>query len=250
MSAYIPLAHSYNELTRDVPYERFADFYEEVFSAYGVKPQMILDLACGTGTLTAILSGRGYEMIGADASPDMLMEAMERAAEGDFAVPPLFLNQSMEELDLYGTVNAAVCSLDGINYVPPEHIPEVFHRLHLFVEPGGVIVFDINTPERLASQDGETFIDETEDVFCVWRAAFSREENAVTYGMDIFTRDGERWDRETEEHTEYAHSVSFLTGALEKAGFFEIRVCGELTLAPPREGEQRVFIAARRSLEY
>ena len=247
MSAYYSLAPFYDDLTQDVPYERFADFYELIFRRYGVQPRMLLDLACGTGTLTVLLARRGYEMIGADASEEMLSVAMDKAAGEDLAVLPLFLCQSMEDLDLYGTVNAAICSLDGINYVPAEALPEVFHKLHLFVEPGGVVIFDVNTPEKLRGLDGQVFLDETEDVYCVWRAEFDDGRGALIYGMDVFARlDDDTWERGAEEHIEYAHSPALLTQILTEQGFGEIAVFGELTDRPPKPGEQRIFVAARR----
>lgn len=238
MSAYIPLAPFYDELTRDVPYSDFADLYEEVFAEYGISAYTILDLGCGTGTLTCILAERGHEMIGTDYSEEMLSEAQEKCWEREFDVRPMFLHQSMTELDLYGTVNAAVSSLDSLNYVAPEDISEVFRRLRLFIEPGGALVFDVNRPEWFKSLDGQVFVDETDDVFCVWRADFSNDK--LTYGMDIFSRAGSTWSRRQEEHIEYAHSIDFLKEKLRDNGFGEIKT---RTLAG---SENRVFISARR----
>lgn len=245
-SAYIPIAPYYDELTRDVPYSAFADFYEQIFKKYELNPQMILDLACGTGTLTCLLGERGYEMIGTDASEEMLSQAMEKAYSSECVVMPMFLNQSMEELDLYGTVNAAICSLDGINYLPPEALPEVFHKLRLFVEPGGLFIFDINTPLKLQKQDGEIFLDETDDVYCVWRAEFSEEDKSCFYGIDLFLKRGSTWVRRQEEHIEYAHTPEFLLDELKRNGFGEFSVFGELTMSEPAEDEKRIFIAAKR----
>ncbi len=247
MSAYLSLAPWYDELTRDVPYGEFADFYELIFKKYGVSPSLCLDLACGTGTLTLELARRGYEMIGVDGSEDMLASAQEKLADCGAVVPPIFLCQTMEGLDLYGTVSAAVCSLDGINYLPTGHLDPVFERLRLFVEPGGVLIFDVNTPEKLRAMDGQVFLDETEDVFCVWRAELSADRTSVHYGLDIFARlEEDVWERGEEEHTEYIHTVDTLTGKLAAHGFGEIRVFAELRDGPPGPGEQRVFIAARR----
>ncbi|MBQ4428027.1 MAG: class I SAM-dependent methyltransferase [Oscillospiraceae bacterium] len=238
MSAYIPLAPFYDELTRDVPYSAFADLYEEVFAEYGISAYTILDLGCGTGTLTCMLAERGHEMIGTDFSEEMLSEAQEKCWERELDVRPMFLHQSMTELDLYGTVNAAVSSLDSLNYVAPEDISEVFRRLRLFIEPGGVFVFDVNRPEWLRSLDGQVFVDETDDVFCVWRADFA--DNRLTYGMDIFSRAGGAWSRRQEEHIEYAHGIEFLEEKLRENGFGEIRT---RALAG---SENRVFISAKR----
>lgn len=241
MNAYGPLAFWYDRLTLDIPYEAFVDFYEKEFSADGGEFKILLDLCCGTGTLTWLLAERGYEMIAADASPDMLMQAASKAAE--VPVPPLFLCQEASALDLYGTVDAAVCSLDGMNYIPESELPEVFHRLHLFVRPGGLLIFDIKTPEWFRSVDGSVSVDETEDMLCLWRAEFDTEENAICYGMDIFSKSGSLWRRDSEEHIEYAHSPERLAELLEIAGFENVRLCCDC----PQSDGGRLFITAKRN---
>ncbi len=241
MNAYGPLAFWYDRLTLDIPYEAFVDFYEKEFSADGGEFKILLDLCCGTGTLTWLLAERGYEMIAADASPDMLMQAASKAAE--VSVPPLFLCQEASALDLYGTVDAAVCSLDGMNYIPESELPEVFHRLHLFVRPGGLLIFDIKTPEWFRSVDGSVSVDETEDMLCLWRAEFDTEENAICYGMDIFSKSGSLWRRDSEEHIEYAHSPERLAELLEIAGFENVRLCCDC----PQSDGGRLFITAKRN---
>ena len=241
MNAYGPLAFWYDRLTLDIPYEAFVDFYEKEFSADGGEFKVLLDLCCGTGTLTWLLAERGYEMIAADASPDMLMQAASKAAE--VSVPPLFLCQDASALDLYGTVDAAVCSLDGMNYIPESELPEVFHRLHLFVRPGGLLIFDIKTPEWFRSVDGSVSVDETEDMLCLWRAEFDTEENAICYGMDIFSKSGSLWRRNSEEHNEYAHSPERLAELLEIAGFENVRLCCDC----PQSDGGRLFITAKRN---
>ena len=241
MNAYGPLAFWYDRLTLDIPYEAFVDFYEKEFSADGGEFKVLLDLCCGTGTLAWLLAERGYEIIAADASPDMLMQAASKAAE--VSVPPLFLCQDASALDLYGTVDAAVCSLDGMNYIPESELPEVFHRLHLFVRPGGLLIFDIKTPEWFRSVDGSVSVDETEDMLCLWRAEFDTEENAICYGMDIFSKSGSLWRRDSEEHIEYAHSPERLAELLEIAGFENVRLCCDC----PQSDGGRLFITAKRN---
>lgn len=240
MSCYSFLAPWYDSLTGDVPYGEFADFYEEEFRRQGGEFHLLLDLCCGTGTLTCELARRGYEMIAADSSPDMLIEAQAKASE--LSVPPLFLCQEAAGLDLYGTVDAAVCSLDGMNYIPPEQLPEVFHRLHLFVRPDGLLIFDIRTPDFLRSLDGDVFVDEKDDLLCLWRADFDEELSAIIYGMDIFSRRGRLWERDSEEHVEYAHDPRQLRGLLEQAGFHNVALRSDCP-----QGEQgRLFITALR----
>lgn len=243
--AYEALAHYYDVLTRDVNYEQFADFYEQLFRQMGLEVRSVLDLACGTGTLTCLLAGRGYDMIGADSSEDMLSAALDKAA--GLANRPLFLHQPMEALDLYGTVDAVICSLDGMNYVRPEILETVFSRVLLFLEPGGLFIFDIRPQAFLRAQDGEVFLDETEEVFCVWRARFDKKRDALAYGLDLFAREGRKWTRHREEHYEYAHRPEQLSEKLAKAGFTDVRLCGELTADAPAQPKERLFITARKA---
>ena len=240
MSCYGSLAAWYDQLTGDVPYAEFADFYEAEFRRGGGEFKLLLDLCCGTGTLTNVLSRRGYEMIAVDSSVEMLMEAQAKSA--GMEMPPLFLCQDAAALDLYGTVDAAVCSLDGMNYIPPEDLPEVFRRLRLFVRPGGLLIFDIRTPDFLRSLDGDVFVDEQEDLLCLWRADFEEELPAIIYGMDIFSRQGRLWQRESEEHVEYAHEPAALQTLLEQAGFHDVCLRPDC----PQGDMGRLFITAIR----
>lgn len=236
--SYGPLARWYDSFTRDVPYGEFADYYETLLCRDGRRT--LLDLCCGTGTLTLLLAERGCEMIGVDASPEMLSVAQAKALEAQLPVPPLFLCQSAAELDLYGTVEAALCSLDGLNYLPPEELPELFHRLHLFLEPGGLLAFDFHDPAHLRALDGELFADETEDALCLWRGEFDPELNALVYGLDLFTRAGALWRRDEEEHIEYAHAPETLLSLLREAGFGET----ELLRDGPQHEMGRLFLRA------
>lgn len=243
-SSYGPLSLWYDTLTGDIPYGEFADFYEERFNFDGGEFKTLLDLCCGTGTLTALMAHRGYEMIAVDASADMLMQASGKASDAE--IVPLYLCQDACELDLYGTVDAAYCSLDGINYISPDKLGRVFDRLHLFVRPYGLFIFDIKTPESFRALDGEIFVDETDDVLCLWRADFSEEDNTLLYGMDLFSRRGKLWKRECEEHVEYAHSPEALKAMLEKSGFEQVEFFSDC----PQGDRGRMFISAKNTSIY
>ena len=244
MNSYQALSAYYDRFTDDVGYADWADFFERLFAREGIQPKLVLDLACGTGSLTRILAERGYEMIGADASPEMLMQAMQNTM--DCEPRPLFLNQRMEALDLYGTVDACLCCLDSINYVTePQTLQKAFERVHLFLEPkSGLFVFDINTPEKFACMDGNAYVREDEDVFCVWQAAV--EDSLCAYQFDIFAREGDKWTRAQETHEERIYTVEQLTDMLEKAGFSEIKTYGDQSCAPVRGGEDRIYFTARK----
>ena len=244
MSCYGPLAAWYDQLTGDVPYAAFADLYEAEFARCGGEFRLLLDLCCGTGTLTAEMCRRGYELIGVDASVDMLMQAQEKT--GGLTPAPLFLCQDAAELDLYGTVDAAYCSLDGMNYLPPASLPELFRRLRLFVRPGGLVIFDVKKPEWFRSLDGEIFVDEKEDLLCLWRADLDEEQQAIVYGMDLFERCGQLWRRSGEEHVEYIHKPETLRALLAQQGFFDIRLIEN----GPQHEAGRLFLTATRDLVY
>lgn len=250
MSSYDFLAGCYDALTYDVNYAAWADYIEKHFRKNHLPGNTVLDLACGTGSLTKELALRGYEMIGADRSPEMLAEAAEKN-RGISPVEPIFLCQSMEKLDLYGTIDACVCCLDSVNYVTdPKKLARAFQRVRLFLTPGGLFLFDINSPEKLEGLDGQVFLDETEDTYCVWRAEFSKRSRICSYFMDIFRLNEStgQWDRGEELHRERAYTAAELTAMLEEAGFADIRTFGELKMRPPKPNEPRVFFTARKEI--
>lgn len=245
--AYEYLAGCYDRFTADVDYAAWADYLEKHFSRSKLPIHTVLDLACGTGSLTCELARRGYEMIGSDLSEEMLALAAEKARDVD-GIPPIFLHQAMEDLDLYGTIDACVCCLDSLNYVTrPKLLARAFQRVHTFLMPGGLFLFDINTPDKLRSLDGQLFMDEDEDTCCIWRADYSPRRRICTYGMDLFFReDGDLWRRMEEVHEEYAYEPDELERMLRQAGFRHIRQYGERKMRGPKPGEQRIFFTARK----
>ena len=244
MNSYQTLSAYYDRFTDDVGYVQWAEFFDALFVREGVQPKLVLDLACGTGTLTGLFARRGYEMIGVDASPDMLMQAMQNTM--DCTPRPLFLNQRMEQLDLYGTVDVCLCCLDSVNYVTdPAALQRALERVYLFLEPKtGLFVFDINTPEKFARMDGNSYVREDEDVFCVWQAAV--ENCLCAYQFDNFEKDGVVWTRAQETHEERIYTIPELTAMLKQAGFAEIKTYGDQSFSPVRGGEDRVYFTARK----
>ena len=249
MSSYDALAASYDELMADVEYRRRADALARQFRRSPIPVETVLDLACGTGTIACLLAARGYRVIAVDGSEEMLTQAARKAAA--LERPPLFLHQSMPQLDLYGTVDAAICCLDSLNYLTrPADVQRTFRRLHLFIAPGGLLVFDINTVAKLAALDGQVFLDETEDAYCVWRAEYSRRRRVCSYFMDIFRLEEESglWERGEELHEERAYTPEELTSYLRDAGFTQIKQYGNLKHRPPKPGEDRIFFTARKEV--
>ena len=241
MSAYNALARWYDRLTEDISYKDFADFYGGIFARSDEEISMILDLCCGTGSLSFELASRGYDMIACDSSPDMLAIAQAKCSALEH--PPLFICQDAAGLDLYGTVDAAICSLDSLNYIPPEKTDELFRRLSLFIRPQGLFIFDVKTPELLRNADGQTYVDEDDSLFCVWRADWSESDSCLIYGMDIFSKHGRLWSREKEEHIEYAYPADLLRRKLTEHGFELIEIISGTAFG----GEGRQFYLAKRT---
>ncbi len=245
MDAYHALAVSYDRLTNDVDYEATVAFYNEILRKEGLRPRTAVDLACGTGSVAAILARQGLEVTGVDLSEEMLTVAMEKVM--DMAHPPRFVCQPLQELRLPRGVDLAVCALDSLDYITdPADCAEAIRRVYKALNPGGIFIFDVNTPEKLRAMDGQVFLDEDDDVYCVWRGEFDQETNICSYGMDLFQRRGEIWERSFEEHREYAYSQAQLTEYLKAAGFTHIGVYADRLFEAPREGEQRIYFKARK----
>ena len=245
MDAYHALAKSYDRLTNDVDYEATVEFYIEILRREGVKPRTCVDLACGTGSVTKLLAERGYDVIGVDLSEEMLTEAFQKVQ--DMENPPRFICQPLQELYLPRGVDLAVCALDSLDYITnPDDCAEAIRRTYKALNPGGIFIFDVNTPEKLRAMDGQVFLDEDDDVYCVWRGEFDEDTNICTYWMELFQREGEVWQRSLEEHAEYAYSEVQLRGFLKAAGFTHIEVYADRKFEAPGAGEQRIYFKARK----
>ncbi len=244
MASYEYLAGFYDELMRDADYTRRADFVEKLLRRARRDVRTVLDLACGTGTMTCLLAERGYELIATDASEDMLMRAREKT-RGIGGIEPLFLHQPMPRLDLNDTVDAAICCLDSLNYLTdPRDVRRTFERLRLFISPGGALVFDVHGLRKLEEMDGQTYFDESGDVCCVWRTTFRR--GLLDYCVDLFVRSGGAWERETEYHRQRYYGAEELTAWLAEAGFTDIRAWGDCRMRAPRADEARIYYSAVR----
>ena len=245
MEAYKALASSYDRLTNDVDYEAILGFYRQILEREGLSPKTAVDLACGTGSIGILLAKQGLRVTCVDMSEDMLTVASEKAQA--LSNPPLFVRQPLQELRLPRGVDLAVCALDSLDYIiDPADCAEAIRRVYKVLNPGGIFIFDVNTPEKLRAMDGQVFLDEDDDVYCVWRGEFDEATNICSYGMDLFQREGKYWERSFEEHREYAYSNEQLMAFLRDAGFSHIEVYGDRRFEAPREGEQRVYFKARK----
>lgn len=245
MNAYKNLAASYDRLTNDVDYDAVVAFYRAIWEREGVHPRTAVDLACGTGSVALRLAKLGIRTTAVDLSEDMLTVAQSRCAE--LANPPRFVHQALQRLHLSVGVDLAVCALDSLDYITePSDCLEAICRAYKALNPGGLFIFDVNTPEKLRAMDGQVFLDEDDDVYCVWRGEFDENTNILSYGMDLFQRRGKLWERSFEEHREYAYDADTLISYLRIAGFTGIAVYADRRPEAPREGEQRIYIKARK----
>lgn len=244
MESYEVLATYYDRFTDDVGYVAWADYIEKIFEKENVNPKLILDLACGTGSLTAILANRGYDMIGVDASSEMLTQAFSNVM--DIENRPLLLNQRMENLELYGTVDAVVCCLDSVNYVTDKNaLKHAIKRVYESLEPNGIFIFDINTEKKFKDIAGTSYVREDGDVYCVWQCIV--DGDICTYDFDIFelTEDN-LWVRNKETHEERIYKQKELENWLCNAGFIDIKVYKELSFENACDTEHRLFFVAKK----
>lgn len=245
MNAYNALSASYDRLTNDVDYDAIVDFYWQLLDRENLQPRTAVDLACGTGSVAVLLAQRGLQVVGVDMSSEMLCMAAQKAAGLDNG--PVFVCQKLQRLYLPRGVDLAVCALDSLDYITdPADCQEAIRRVYKYLNPGGCFIFDVNTPEKLRAMDGQVFLDEDDDVYCVWRGEFDEDTNICTYWMDLFQRQGSVWQRSYEEHREYAYSASQLVSYLKNAGFTAIEVFADRKLYSPQTGEQRIYLKARK----
>ena len=242
MSYEYAFAEVYDALIGEEANAERGAYIVEALRRCGVENGVVLDLACGTGGTAAALVNAGYETIAADVSADMLALARQRL--GDRA---LFLCQDMRELDLYGTVRAAVCTLDGINHLlTPEDVLAAFSRVSLFTEPGGVFLFDVNTPfkHRRVLADN-VFVYETDDCYLTWQNFPAEDPDLVEMQLDIFRRTpAGGYRRDTEEFAERAYPRKTLERLLRRAGFSAVRCFADLSFEPPAKNAERLCFAA------
>ena len=248
MASYGDFAYYYDMLTENVDYDKRCEYICGLLAENGVGEGILLDLACGTGTLSLMLAEKGYDVVGVDGSEEMLTQAQEKKMETGADV--IFLCQRMEELDLFGTINAAVSTLDSINHVTDEEtVKEIFRRVSLFMEDKGIFVFDVNTPYKHREVLGDnTFIYDLDEVYCVWQN--STDENLVTtISLDLFEKDEEdeeTYYRYSEEFSERAYDLDDIKVWLEECKFEVTAVYEEMTHDNVRADTQRAVFVARK----
>ena len=247
---YAVFANFYDELMQEVPYEDVQEKVGSLLKRYGVSRGLLLDLACGTGTVSLALSKKGYDVIGVDASAEMLMEAQEKARKEKADI--LFLCQDMCHLDLYGTIDAAICTLDGLNHLESkEEVQEALSKVSLFLNPEGIFIFDVNSlykHQHILCDN--TFLYEAEDVFCAWQNTLLEDGESVQMDLDFFIEEENGlYQRESESLKERAYPLAVWKKMLEKAGFTILEILDGYSDQKPTDTTERYLFVVQKKRE-
>lgn len=246
MASYETFAGFYDELTGNVDYDKRGSYFLEIMKQHRKTDGILVDLACGTGTLSEFFARLNYDVIGVDASEDMLAAAMEKKYESGSDI--VYLNQRMEELDLFGTVDIVICALDSFNHIVDENLlREVFGRISLFLNEDALLIFDVNTVYKHQSVlANNTFVYDCDHVYCTWQNTL-KEGNLVDIHLDIFEYDEEEdcYYRSQEDFSERAYTHEQLCEMLTDAGFELEAVYDDDSFFPPKEDSQRVVYVAK-----
>jgi len=258
-SGYDAIARVYEKLNSEISYSDWADFIENIFDKYlPSRPELVLDLACGTGSMTRELSRRGYDMIGVDGSADMLSVAYSHPSEGEKSI--LYLKQDMREFELYGTVGATLCCLDSINYLLEEDdVKKTFSLVHNYLDPDGLFIFDVNTPYKFENVyadnsyiledeitedygDGEP---ETYSVYCGWQNFYDKESRVCDFYLTLFEENDGVYVRSDETQKERCYDRNTLEKLLKECGFELLGFYSDYNFSAPNDTTERWYIVAR-----
>jgi ubiquinone/menaquinone biosynthesis C-methylase UbiE len=245
MEAYGEFAKVYDIFQDNINYKEWADYIKERLTGYGITDGLVLELGCGTGTVTELLADAGYDMIGVDNSEEMLAEAIEKKIESGHDI--LYLQQDMQEFELYGTVRAIVSVCDSMNYITEdEELQQVFRLVNNYLDPGGIFIFDMNTVYKYEKLLGDTTIAENrEEGSFIWENTYDPETGINEYQLALFIpREDGLYEKSEEFHYQKAYRQETITEMIEKAGMKLLAVYDAYTLnAPTPESERLTFIA-------
>ncbi len=245
--SYDNFSRFYDMLTDNVGYEKRADYFCRLLSLCGIKSGILLDLGCGTGSMSVKMVQRGFDVIGVDSSIGMLNAARQKAFENETEV--LLLNQSMQEIDLYGTVDCAICVLDGINHLADAgQVKRAFEKVSLFMNKGGAFAFDVNTIHKHKNILADNvFVYELENLFCTWQNNYNESDNSVDISLDFFEEEDGVYYRSCESFTEQAYELADIKKWLEEAGFEVVGIFDDMTTDEVMpESERAVFLAKKK----
>lgn len=269
---YQQFAHVYDAFMKTIPTNTWADYMETLWKKHDCSPSLVLDLACGTGSLTIEMARRGYDMIGADNSPDMLNQAREKMLEEGMEEKVLFLMQDMREFELYGTVDSIICTCDSLNYLlEEEEVQTVFDLAENYLDVGGLLIFDVNTEYKYREILGDNvFADTTEEAAFIWQNQYYPDDRINEYNVTFFAKKEEEkpqgtarslmdklhlkrqvlpvedsYERFEEHHLQKAYDIQLIRTMLEKAHLKVEGVYDAFTLEEAGDTSERVTFVAR-----
>ena len=247
MEAYTSFAEVYDTFMDNVPYEEWAEYLAELLREYDIEDGLVLDLGCGTGSLTEILATKGYDMIGADGSAEMLEIAMEKKAQSGHDI--LYLLQDMREFELYGTVRAVVSVCDCVNYITDEkELEQVFRLVNNYLDPEGIFIFDFNTEYKYKEILGEqTIAEDREDCSFIWDNYYYEDENMNEYELTLFIKeqDSNLYRKYQEMHYQKAYTLDAMRELIEWSGLEFVTAYDAYTRKAPTETSERICVVAR-----
>ncbi|MEE1011717.1 MAG: class I SAM-dependent methyltransferase [Acutalibacteraceae bacterium] len=237
----------YDRLTDNVEYEKRADYFCRLLSMCDINDGILLDLGCGTGSMSVKMAEKGFDVIGVDISIGMLGVAQQKMYESGKQI--LFLNQPMQDIDLYGTVDCAICVLDGINHLNnSDEVRQTFEKVSLFMNKGGAFAFDVNTIYKHKNVLADNaFIYDFDDLYCAWQNNYNEDDNSVDITLDFFEEEDGVYYRSSESFSEQAYGLDEISRWLEDAGFEIIGIYDDLTTNPVMpDSERAVFLAKKK----
>lgn len=243
--AYNEFAYFYDEFNGEADYEALLNYILKALKENGIEDGILLDLGCGTGDLTLMLTQAGYDVIGVDQSEEMLAVVRDKADQLEMNDRLLLLQQDILELDLYGTIRAAVSTFDTYNHIPPESFEKAIGKAAFFMEKGGIFVFDMNTPYKHREILGQNSYEiETPDALCSWQNCYEEENRRVKISLTI--EDREQDETYQENFYEYSYELDYVKEILKKHGFACLEVADGESFGALGETSQRMIFIARK----
>lgn len=238
---YGSFAYVYDKLMKDVDYGKWSDYIEGIFTLHGIKPKLILDLACGTGSTCVEMALRGYDMIGIDNSIDMLNCARNKAESTRVEV--LYLNQDITDFELYGTVDVIICLMDSLNYiVDSRKVVKMFELVNNYLNPEGLFIFDINSCYKFEHiLAGNVFYSVENEITYIWDNSYDHNSKICRFDLTFFERHEDVYRRYDELHLERAYSTEEMVKMLEQSGLNIKKIYGDLTYSSPETESERIF---------
>ncbi len=245
MEAYSEFAGVYDMFMDNIPYREWGEYLIDLLKEYEINDGLLLDLGCGTGTMTEILSEAGYDMIGVDNADEMLNIAISKREQSGHDI--LYLNQDMREFELYGTLRGIVSICDSINYITEEDdLLQVFKLVNNYLDIGGLFIFDLNTEYKYRQIGDATIAENREEGSFIWENNYYEEDMINEYDLTLFIRgeDG-RYDRYMENHLQRAYPLDRVKELIEEAGLEFVTAYDAFTREPVKAESERVYVIAR-----